>query len=150
MKIGIASDHAGYDLKENVKAVLKDEGYEVKDFGPDLKKSVDYPDYAAIVAKAIQEKKVDRGVLVCGTGIGMSIAANKFAGIRAARCTTTDDARLAREHNDANIITLGGRFLGRELAGEMVKLFLETPFLKGRHLRRVAKIKRLEDEQGLR
>lgn len=142
MKIGIGSDHAGFELKEFLKTELKKDGYEVIDYGPDIKKSVDYPDFAEKLAKGIQNKEIEMGILICGTGIGMSIVANKFNGIRAARCCTIQDALLARQHNDANVITLGGRLLGNELALEMVKTFLETPFLKGRHLRRVNKIKK--------
>jgi ribose 5-phosphate isomerase B len=148
MKIAIGSDHAGYDLKESVKAGLKEEGYDVVDYGPAEKKSVDYPDYAELVARAVVSRKADRGVLVCGTGIGISIAANKINGARAARVSTIDDARLTREHNDANIITFGGRIVAPALALEMTKTFLETPFLKGRHLRRVNKIKALEKRGG--
>jgi ribose 5-phosphate isomerase B len=143
MKIGIASDHAGFDLKDYLKEQLKAEGYQVQDFGPEFKKAVDYPDYAARVARAIGEKQVDRGILICGTGIGMGIAANKFKDVRAAMCNCPDLARLAREHNDANVLTLGGRIIARELAWETTRTFLETPFLRGRHLRRVTKIKKL-------
>lgn len=144
MKIGIGSDHAGFDLKEFLKGALKDEEYEVIDYGTSVKKSVDYPDFAEKLVKGIQNKEIEMGILICGTGIGMSIIANKFRGIRAARCCTIQDAVLAREHNDANVITLGGRLLGQELALEITKAFLETPFLKGRHLRRVNKIKKTE------
>ncbi len=144
MKVGVGSDHAGFDLKEFLKEQLKKEGYDVIDYGTHIKKSVDYPDYAEKLAVGIQKKEISMGVLVCGTGIGMSIIANKFAGVRAARCCTVQDAVLAREHNDANVIALGGRLVGSELALEMVKTFLETPFLKGRHLRRVNKIKKTD------
>ncbi|MDD3725743.1 MAG: ribose 5-phosphate isomerase B [Candidatus Ratteibacteria bacterium] len=144
MKIGLGSDHAGFDLKGFLKTELKKDGYEVIDYGTKIKKSVDYPDFAEKLARGIQNKEIEMGVLICGTGIGMSIVANKFKGIRAARCCTIQDACLARQHNDANVITLGGRLLGQELALEMVKVFLETPFLKGRHLKRVKKIKKTE------
>ncbi|MBN1444843.1 MAG: ribose 5-phosphate isomerase B [Candidatus Omnitrophica bacterium] len=144
MKVGLGSDHAGYDLKEFLKKQLKKEGFEVVDYGTHIKKSVDYPDYAEKVAAGIQKKEVAAGILMCGTGIGVSIAANKFSGVRAARCCTLQDAVLAREHNDANVLTLGGRLVGSELALEIAKTFLETPFLKGRHLRRVNKIKKTD------
>lgn len=144
MKIGIGSDHAGFELKEFLKKNLKKEGYQVIDFGTPIKKSVDYPDFAEKVSSSISEKSIDYGILVCGTGIGMSMAANKFKGVRAARCCTIYDAILARQHNDANILTLGARLLGEELAWEITKAFLETPFLKGRHLRRVNKIKKFD------
>ncbi len=144
MKVGVGSDHAGFDLKEFLKEQLKKEGFEVIDYGTHIKKSVDYPDYAEKVATGIQKKEVSLGILVCGTGIGVSIAANKFRGVRAARCCTVQDAVLAREHNDANVLTLGGRLVGNELALEIAKTFLETPFLKGRHMRRVNKIKKTD------
>lgn len=146
MKIGIASDHAGFELKNYIKEELKKEGYEVIDYGPEIKKSVDYPDYAEKVAKGMQKKEINFGILICGTGIGMDISANKFKGIRAARCCSIYDAILSRQHNDANVLTLGGRLIGKELAFEIVKTFLSTQFLKGRHLRRVNKIKRIENE----
>jgi len=144
MKVGVGSDHAGFDLKEFLKEQLKKEGYDVIDYGTHIKKSVDYPDYAEKVAEGIQKKEVSLGILVCGTGIGVSIAANKFRGVRAARCCTVQDAVFAREHNDANVLTLGGRLVGNELALEIAKTFLETPFLKGRHMRRVNKIKKTD------
>jgi len=144
MKIGIGSDHAGFDMKNFLKEELEKEGYEIVDYGTDIKKSVDYPDFASKVAEGIIKKEIEKGILICGTGLGMSIAANKFKGIRAARCCTIYDAVLARQHNDANILTLGGRLTGNHLALEICKIFLETPFLKGRHLRRVNKIKKIE------
>ncbi|MCM8818815.1 MAG: ribose 5-phosphate isomerase B [Candidatus Omnitrophica bacterium] len=148
MKIGIASDHAGFELKEYLKEQIKKQGYEVIDYGISVKKVVDYPDYAEKVAKGIQKKEIDFGILICGTGIGMSICANKFKGIRAARCCSTYDALLAREHNDANVLTLGGRLIGKELAFEISLTFLSTHFTKGRHLRRVNKIKKLENVEN--
>ncbi len=147
MKIGIASDHAGFDMKEYVKDNLVKEGYDVIDYGPDVKKSVDYPDYAAKVAEAVGDKKIERGILVCGTGIGMSISANKFPFVRAAVANSKSLAQLAREHNNANVLALGGRLIARELAVEIARIFLETPFLRGRHLRRVNKIRKLEQTQ---
>ncbi|MGI6595296.1 MAG: ribose 5-phosphate isomerase B [Elusimicrobia bacterium] len=144
MRVGIGSDHAGFDLKVFLAAALKKEGYEVVDYGINIKKSVDYPDFAVKLTAGIQAKEIGKGILICGTGIGMSIAANKFKGIRAARCCCIQDACLARQHNDANVITLGGRLLGNDLAFEMVNVFLDTPFLKGRHLKRVNKIKSID------
>ncbi|HNS31444.1 MAG TPA: ribose 5-phosphate isomerase B [bacterium] len=143
MKIGLGSDHAGCDLKEFLKEQLKKEGYEIRDYGPELKKSVDYPDFAEKVAMGIKNKEINLGILICGTGIGMSIAANRYPWIRAARACTINDALLAREHNNANILALGGRLTGNELAMLMVKTFIETPFLKGRHMKRVNKLKRM-------
>ncbi|MCM8785999.1 MAG: ribose 5-phosphate isomerase B [Candidatus Omnitrophica bacterium] len=145
MKIGIASDHAGFELKEYLKENLKKEGYEIIDYGPEIKKVVDYPDYAEKGVKGILNKEIEFGILICGTGIGMDIVANKFKGIRAARCCTIYDATLARQHNDANVLTLGGRLIGKELALEIAKEFLSTSFTKGRHSRRVNKIKKIEN-----
>ena len=144
MKIGIASDHAGFEFKKYLKEKLKKEGYEVIDFGTEVNKSVDYPDYAAKVARNIEGKKIERGILICGTGIGMSMSANKFEEVRAAQCNSIYLAKLAREHNNANILTIGARIVAKELAWEITNVFLETPFLKGRHLRRVNKIKKLK------
>lgn len=144
MKIGIASDHAGFDLKDVLCGRLRAEGWDVIDFGVDVRKSVDYPDYAEKVGAALAARRIDRGILICGTGIGMSIVANKMPGVRAALCVTTEYARLAREHNDANVLTLGGRFIAGDFAWEITQVFLRTPFLGGRHLRRVNKIKRLD------
>lgn len=145
MKIGIGSDHAGFNLKEFLKAELKKEGYEIFDVGTEIIRSVDYPDYAEQIAKFLNNKRIDAGILICGTGIGMSIAANKFNGVRAARCCTINDALLARQHNNANVITLGGRITADDMALQMVKKFLNTPFLKGRHLKRLKKIKSFEN-----
>lgn len=144
MKIGIGSDHAGFDMKNFLKKELEKDGYEIIDCGTEVKKSVDYPDFAAKVVEKIMKKEVEMGILICGTGLGMSIAANKFKGIRAARCCNIFDAVLARQHNNANILTLGGRLIGNFFALEITKTFLETPFLRGRHLRRVNKIKKFE------
>ncbi|MCK9266273.1 ribose 5-phosphate isomerase B [bacterium] len=143
MKIGIGSDHAGYDMKEFLKDALIKEGYEIKDYGTSIKKSVDYPDFAEKLAKGIKKREVKTGILICGTGIGISIAANRFSWVRAARTCTIYDAALAREHNNANVIVLGGRIISNELAILMVKTFLETPFLKGRHSKRVSKLQKM-------
>lgn len=139
-KIGLGADHGGFALKETIKKHLLEKGYEVEDFGTHSTDSVDYPKYGKLVAYAVVEKKVDCGILVCGTGIGISISANKVPGIRAALCTNTTMAKLTRQHNDANILALGGRIVGDVLALEMVDIFLETEFEGGRHSRRVADI----------
>lgn len=144
MKIGIGSDHAGFDLKEFLKQHLRKNGFDVIDYGTDIKKSVDYPDFAEKTARGIQQKEAALGILICGTGIGMSIAANKHKGVRAARCCTIYDAILAKQHNNANILTLGARLTGDELALLIATAFIETPFLKGRHLKRVGKINKTD------
>lgn len=144
MKIGIASDHAGFEEKELLIPYLKDLGYTVIDFGPKNADRVDYPDYAEVVASAVANGEVERGILVCGTGIGMAIAANKIDGIRAANAINPEFAALAREHNDANIITLSGRFVDDATNKEIVETFLITEFGGGRHANRVAKIMNLE------
>ncbi len=144
MKVSIASDHAGFKEKELLKPYLVELGHEVIDRGPDSDDRVDYPDFAELVAKDVAGGEADRGVLVCGTGIGMAIAANKVDGIRAANVTTPEFAALAREHNDANIVTVSGRFVTDETNRAIVKAFLETAFGGGRHEGRVAKIMALE------
>ena len=144
MRIALASDHAGVELKAQIRQALDSRGIAVHDFGPATEESVDYPDYAAPVARSVAAGDFDRGVLICGSGIGMSIAANKVAGIRAARVNDADDARLAREHNDANVLTLGARMVSAELAIAAVEAFVTTPFSGGRHQRRVDKITELD------
>ena len=144
MRVSIASDHAGFEEKELLKPYLVELGHEVIDRGPDSDDRVDYPDFAELVAKDVAGGEADRGVLVCGTGIGMAIAANKVDGIRAANVTTPEFAALAREHNDANIVTVSGRFVTDETNRAIVKAFLETAFGGGRHEGRVAKIMALE------
>jgi len=145
-KIAVASDHAGYDLKSSVIEYLKSQGgvYEIKDMGTGSSESCDYPDYALPAARAVSEGKCDAAILICGSGIGMSITANKFKGVRAALACDVERARLSRLHNDANILCMGARFTDAELARQMVKVFLETPFEGGRHARRVEKIASLE------
>ncbi|MBI5137353.1 MAG: ribose 5-phosphate isomerase B [Nitrospirae bacterium] len=144
--IAIASDHGGLDLKNQVVRLLQDDlGLKVDDMGAFSDESVDYPDYGMLVARAVSTGQADRGILICGTGIGMSIIANKFAGVRAALCHNADTARLSREHNDANILVLGGRVLSGELAREMVRIWFNTPFEGGRHKRRIDKIRELEE-----
>jgi ribose 5-phosphate isomerase B len=146
MKIAIGADHAGFELKNQLGDVLRQTGHEVCDFGTNSAESTDYPDYAGRVAKAVASGTVQRGVLVCGTGVGMSIAANKVSGVRAALGVTPEEVRLTRAHNDANVLTLGARFTELPLAQQLLQTFLETPFEGGRHARRVAKIAQLEDE----
>lgn len=143
MKIAIGCDHGGFDLKEIIKQRLKDDGYEIVDKGIQSLHEIDYPDVAQTVSKSVVTKECDCGILVCGTGIGMSIAANKVKGIRAALCTDTFSARMAKSHNDANIISLGARVTGVELAYDIVKSYLEAEFLGGKHLTRVEKINNL-------
>ena len=138
--IALASDHAGIDLKETFKTDLVNSGYAVLDLGTDGPNSVDYPDFADDLTKAIGKGEVKRGVLICGTGIGMSIASNRKIFIRAALCHGVTDARLARKHNDANVLVIGARTLGIETARDCLKEFLETRFEGGRHQRRLNKI----------
>ena len=143
-KIAIGSDHAGFESKEKAKVELSGLGVEVIDKGTDSLDSVDYPDFGAAVARAVASGEVDRGVLICGSGIGISIAANKVAGARAALCWNEETARLARQHNDANVLCFGGRFVTPEVAARMVRVFLETDFAGGRHAERVAKLSALD------
>lgn len=139
--IAIASDHAGFELKTQIGAWLRDAGYGVIDLGCDGPQSVDYPDFAAAVAGAIADGRAERGVLVCGSGIGISIAANRHPGIRAALVHDVTTARLSREHNDANVVALGARIIGPEIAKDCVDVFLKTGFEGGeRHSRRIAKM----------
>lgn len=147
MKIAIACDHAALKLKNDVIEKLEKEGYEVEDFGIYEQKSVDYPDYALPVAEAVASGKADKGILICGTGIGMSIAANKVKGIRCALCSDTFSAHATREHNDANILAFGERVVGEGLAMDIVDTFLKTPFSgDDRHVKRIAKISAIEDK----
>jgi ribose 5-phosphate isomerase B len=147
MKIAIGADHAGYALKDLVRDALRQAGHEVIDVGTNSADSTDYPDYAVAVAEGVVSGAAERGILVCSTGVGMSIAANKIDGIRAALAFNVDEVRLTRAHNDANIITIGARYTDPEAANEMVRIFLETPFEGGRHARRLGKIADLEKEQ---
>ena len=144
MKISIGSDHAGFEQKQELAAYLKEQGFEVIDRGPDSDDRVDYPDYAAAVAHDVSNGVADRGVLVCGTGIGMAVAANKVDGIRAVNVVTPQFAELSREHNDANVVTLSGRFVDEETNRAILDAFLATPFGEGRHAGRVEKIMALE------
>lgn len=148
MKITIGCDHGALDLKEEVKMVLKEFGdIKVKDVGTYTKDSVDYPDIAEKVCKDVVSGEADRGIVLCGTGIGISIAANKFKGIRCALCNDVYSAKKSREHNNANVLAMGGRVLGFGPAGEIVRAWVTTDFAGGRHERRVNKIKAIEDKQ---
>ena len=144
-KIAIAADHAGFEEKEKIKKTLDELGIEYEDFGTDSTASVDYPDYAEKVGKAIESGAVEQGILVCGSGIGIAIAANKMHGIRAAQAWNEETARLARQHNDANVLSIGARVISEEEIPKIVKAWLETDFEGGRHERRVEKISALED-----
>jgi ribose 5-phosphate isomerase B len=140
------ADHAGWELKGAINRLLTELNHQVQDLGTFDEASVDYPDFGMKVASAVAEGKADRGILVCGTGIGMSMVANKHPGIRAALCHELYTARLSREHNDANILVLGGRVIGKGLALETVRVWLETEFLGGRHSTRLEKIKEWEEK----
>ena len=145
--IAIGCDHAAYAFKNLIIKHLNEKGYEIKDFGTyDADKKVDYPDFAFAVADSVANGECDKGILICGTGIGMSIAANKVKGIRCAHCSDTFSARASREHNDANILALGERVLGPALALDIVDIFLNTPFSNDeRHIRRLRKISEHEE-----
>ena len=146
MKISIASDHGGFVLKESVKKHLIEKGIEVVDFGTDSLASCDYPDFGKPAAEAVAEGKVDKGILICTTGIGMSMLANKIKGIRAALCADTVSARLTREHNDANILVMGAGIVGEILAMSIVDTFLNTEFSnEEKHIRRINKIAKAEE-----
>lgn len=145
--IAIGCDHGGLAMKNFIVEFLKKEGYEVKDFGIYENKSVDYPDIAKPVCESIQNGECDRGILVCGTGIGMSIAANKFNGIRAAVCGDIYSAKMTKVHNNSNVITLGGRVIGEETAREIVDIWLKSEYEGGRHQGRLDKIAEIEENQ---
>jgi ribose 5-phosphate isomerase B len=142
--IALGADHAGWELKEVLKAWLIQEGYDVADFGTHSTDAVDYPDYALLVAEAVATARAEGGLLVCGTGVGMAITANKVPGIRAAVCADAYTARMSREHNDANVLTLGGRLMAPEQALGILRAWLEAAFAGGRHARRVEKIDEIE------
>jgi len=140
MRIALGADHAGFHLKDALKRTLDELGVAYQDFGTGSAESVDYPDFAQAVARGVAAGEFDRGILVCGSGVGMAIAANKVPGIRSAAIVDADTARLAREHNDLNVLALGARTTPEVRAREIVKTFLQTPFAGGRHATRVAKI----------
>lgn len=146
MKIVIASDHAGFELKETLKGFLKKDGYAFEDMGTHSRESVDYPDIALMAAEAVVRGEADRGIVICGTGIGSAIVANKVPGIRCALCDDPVSAKYARLHNDANMLSLGERIIGPEIARETVHQFLTTEFEGGRHARRIEKIKQVEEK----
>ena len=148
MRIALGADHAGFELKETLRRELEAEGHEVIDKGTHDTASCDYPDFALAVARAVAEGEVERGILICATGIGMAIAANKVPGVRAAVCNEPLSARLTRQDNDSNVLALGGRLIGPAMAREIVRVWLETPFARGRHQRRVDKIQSIEAAAG--
>jgi ribose 5-phosphate isomerase B len=149
VRIAIGSDHAGFELKGLLIPMLKEMGHEPIDVGAYvLDEDDDYPDFAIAVANMVRKGEAERGIVICGTGIGSSIAANKVKGIRAALCHDTLTARLSREHNDANVLALGGRIIGKELAMEIVRVWLGSDFLEGRHKRRLDKIREIEEVGG--
>jgi len=144
MKIAVGSDHRGFDVKRRVVTLLQQLGHDIVDVGATSKDSVDYPDFAFLVAKAVSAGQADRGILVCGSGIGMCIAANKVKGVRAAPCHDNITAEMSRRHNDANVLCLSADLLGGELIDRMIRIWLDTPFDGGRHARRVEKIALIE------
>lgn len=147
MKIAIAADHGGYELKEHIKKVMDDMGIQYEDLGTDSVESVDYPDYAFPVAKRVANGEADKGILICGTGIGMSISANKVDGVRAALVHDCYTAKVTRQHNDSNVLCLGGRTTGFLVAEEIARIWLGEEFEGGRHQRRVQKISQYEMER---
>jgi ribose 5-phosphate isomerase B len=147
MKVAIGNDHRGYEAKRRVLPVLKRLGHSVEDFGCEGQNAVDYPDYAAPVARAVASGSSDVGILMDGSGIGMSIAANKFCGVRAALVHDVDTARRSREHNHCNVLCLGTDLLSEDQIRQIVEIFLSTSFTDGRHVRRIEKLKAIEDEQ---
>ena len=147
MKIAIGADHAGYELKDKIKQHLQQQGIDVRDEGTSSADSVDYPDYARTVAHDVSEQRADLGILVCGSGIGMAIAANKVDGIRAANVSTEYEAEMSRQHNNANVLALGARIINADQAFRIVDKWLATQFAGGRHERRVEKIMALEKEE---
>ncbi|GIM45723.1 ribose 5-phosphate isomerase B [Collibacillus ludicampi] len=148
MKIALAADHGGYALKEHIKTVLDQMGLAYKDFGTYSEESVDYPDYGLQVSKAVANGEYDRGILFCGTGLGMSIVANKVPGVRCALVHDCFSAKATRQHNDTNVLAMGGRVIGPGLAEEIVRIWLTTEFEGGRHARRLDKIRQIEQEYG--
>ncbi|MEW6674598.1 MAG: ribose 5-phosphate isomerase B [Nitrospirota bacterium] len=145
MTIAIGCDHAGIELKNEVISLLGSLGVECIDYGTNVSESVDYPDFGEKVSEAVSSGKIDRGILICGTGIGMSIVANKFPRIRASLCNDLFTAKMSRLHNDANILVLGGRIVGKDLAKEIVRIWISTPFEGERHCIRLKKILQIEE-----
>lgn len=148
MKIGIGNDHSALELKAEIIEFLKEKGHEVVDYGTNSPESCDYPVYGEIVAHAVVNKEVDQGILICGTGLGISLAANKVKGIRAAVCSEPFTAKMARQHNNCNILAFGARVVGGELAKMIVETWLNTEFEGGRHQRRVDLIGAIEEKEG--
>ncbi len=148
MKIAVASDHRGFAVKGKILALLSEMGHEGVDCGPDTARSVDYPDFAAKVAESVCTGAADRGILICGTGMGMCIVANKFPGVRAAPCHDDLTAEMSRLHNDANVLCLSADLLGERLVNRMVEIWLNTDFEGGRHARRIEKISQYETRFG--
>jgi ribose 5-phosphate isomerase B len=147
MKIAVASDHRGTEVKSKILEMIRGMGHDALDYGPEGNESVDYPDFAAKVAQAISETEIDRGVLICGTGIGMCIVANKYYGVRAASVWDDLTAQMSRLHNDANVLCLSADLIGDQAVGRMIDIWLKTEFEGGRHARRVEKISQIEDQQ---
>ncbi len=148
MRIALGADHAAYELKKYVIERVRDLGYEVVDMGTDSDESCDYPDFAVTVARAVRDGEAERGILMCGTGLGMTYAANKVRGIRAALCCSEYTAEMSRTHNDANVLCLGSRILDRDEAVHIIDIWLKTEFQGGRHARRLDKIARIEEEEN--
>ncbi len=144
-KIVIASDHAGFELKESIRECLQGDGISIEDLGPDNSDRVDYPDYGIKLAKAVSDDENLNGIVICGTGIGMSIVVNRFPKVRGTLCSDVYTAKLCRQHNDSNVLILGGRVVGKGLAHEIVTTWLETPFEGGRHSERLKKIDHIEN-----
>lgn len=147
MKIAVGADHAGYALKERLLGKLRADGHEVVDYGTHSTESTDYPDYAAAVGRAVVKQEAELGLLVCSSGVGMSIAANKIHGVRAALGTNTDEVGYTRKHNDANVLAIGAKYTDEATAETLLDTFLTTPFEGGRHARRIEKINKLEQEE---
>ncbi len=146
MNVALGADHGGFRMKEEIVALLREIGVGFHDFGTFSEESVDYPDFARTVAEKVADGSYERGIICCGTGIGVSITANKVPGIRAALCHDTYSARMSREHNDANVLTMGGKVVGTGLAREIVRTWLAAGFAGGRHQRRLSKIEKMERE----
>jgi ribose 5-phosphate isomerase B len=148
MRLALGSDHRGYQIKSKLIALLKADGRETHDFGTQGDQAVDYPDFAVEVASRVSDGRVERGILICGTGIGMAIAANKFPNVRAAACSDEVMAEMCRRHNDVNVLCLPGDLIGDRPVGDLVRIWLATEFEGGRHARRLEKIVELEQKQG--